>query len=823
MKPAEKPSYRLMLGLASASLLWERLWPRLYPALTVIGTFGAIALLDVLPSLPGWMHVGILVAFSVAFAAALVYVIPGFQPIPRLAARRRLEHDSGLDHRPLTAIEDRLATGVEDSVSRSLWDAHRKRAAATLQQLSVTAPAPGMARRDPRGYRAAVVLILVIGLTAGAGNARERLERAVTPNLGGGLDRAAATEIWIAPPAYTNVAPLYLQRHRSSKADADTVIEVPAGSTAVARVSGLHNAPKLVVGTRETAFEPIGNADAPSAFRVETVIDAGTRLAVTSSDRDIAAWPMRVIADNPPVVEFSEPPGASANAFLRLAYAASDDYGVSEVVAAIEPIDDSAPTSESEIRQHLLLPVPNAPSVESVSTHDFTAHPLAGRRVRIHLEAKDVSDRIGTSAPVEIVLPERAFSHPVAQQIIEERKRLDGDSPTIREQVARTLNGIAGAPERFSHDTVVSLALAVSKSRLLRDRTSGTIETVKNLLWDTALRLEEGTVPFAERQLQRARQQLWEALRADADLQEIERLIDELQRAVDKYLAAAAAELARRAEIMSPTDPGAKVLKSEDLRDLIEMARQLARSGARDSARKLLADLQRILDRVRAGLHPGDKSKDLMEAHRLMSALRSLAERQQELLDQTFEQRRAWDAVRKGASRGKPSPESERKAKQASRDQEALRRDLGELMMGLDSFLGGIPRPLIPAERAMSGAAKILGSNRPGNALPLQTQAVDQLSRAIEATRSELARRLGGGAGMFAEDPDEDGGGGGGDIFGRSPGDGNRGFGIGQVEIPDQMQLQRSQQILEELRRRAGERFRPPEELHYIDRLLQQF
>ena len=169
-------------------------------------------------------------------------------------------------------------------------------------------------------------------------------------------------------------------------------------------------------------------------------------------------------------------------------------------------------------------------------------------------------------------------------------------------------------------------------------------------------------MPFAERQLQRARQRLWDALRTGADLQEVERLIDELQRALDKYLAAAAAELARRSEMSSPTDPGAKILKSEDLRDLIEMARQLARSGARDSARKLLADLQRILDRVRAGLHPGDKSKDLMEAHRLMSALRSVAEKQQELLDQTFEQRRAWDAARKGASGGKSSPESKRKA-----------------------------------------------------------------------------------------------------------------------------------------------------------------
>lgn len=75
---------------------------------------------------------------------------------------------------------------------------------------------------------------------------------------------------------------------------------------------------------------------------------------------------------------------------------------------------------------------------------------------------------------------------------------------------------------------------------------------------------------------------------------------------------------------------------------------------------------------------------------------------------------------------------------------------------------------------------------------------------------------------MFSGDPDEFGDEDG-DIFGRKPGDGTRGFGVGQVEIPDRMELRRAQEILEELRRRAGERDRPSRELQYIDRLLNQF
>jgi hypothetical protein len=45
----------------------------------------------------------------------------------------------------------------------------------------------------------------------------------------------------------------------------------------------------------------------------------------------------------------------------------------------------------------------------------------------------------------------------------------------------------------------------------------------------------------------------------------------------------------------------------------------------------------------------------------------------------------------------------------------------------------------------------------------------------------------------------------------------------GQVKIPDQSDLARAREILEELRRRSGEAQRAPEELDYFDRLLKLF
>jgi hypothetical protein len=43
------------------------------------------------------------------------------------------------------------------------------------------------------------------------------------------------------------------------------------------------------------------------------------------------------------------------------------------------------------------------------------------------------------------------------------------------------------------------------------------------------------------------------------------------------------------------------------------------------------------------------------------------------------------------------------------------------------------------------------------------------------------------------------------------------------VKVPDESDVQRARQILEELRRRLGERGRPPPELDYIERLIERF
>src|SRR5206468_2559388 len=73
----------------------------------------------------------------------------------------------------------------------------------------------------------------------------------------------------------------------------------------------------------------------------------------------------------------------------------------------------------------------------------------------------------------------------------------------------------------------------------------GSIAEVEQLLWDTALRIEDGRMSLAERELRRLQQQLQDALAKNAPDDEIDRLIRELQQALDRYLQALAENMAR--------------------------------------------------------------------------------------------------------------------------------------------------------------------------------------------------------------------------------------------------------------------------------------
>src|SRR5262249_39913720 len=224
----------------------------------------------------------------------------------------------------------------------------------------------------------------------------------------------------------------------------------------------------------------------------------------------------------------------------------------------------------------------------------------------------------------------------------------------------------------------------------------------------------------------------------------------------------------------------------------------------------------------------------------MMRGLHELMQRQQQLLDRSFRAQRQQGQPdrngqqQRGQQNGQPGGEDDSgqmgqmgEMGDAAGQQEGLRRMLGEMMRRLGDGMGDIPDPFGRAERAMRDAAGALQKGQPGEAIGPQTEALDQLQQAARDFAKQMQKQRGNGWGEPSEDEvgatdrqprdrSER------DPFGR-PLSSNGTYDQSDVKIPDQGTLQKSREILDELRRRAGDRSRPTIELDYIERLLRRF
>ena len=789
------------LLLARAALVWERLWPALWPACGVAGLFLTLALLDAWSLIAGWAHALLLVLFAGAFFAALWRPLRGLAWPTGDEARRRLERRNGLRHRPLTLLRDRLASDPADAGARALWRRERERAAAAIRRLRVGIPEPGLARHDPLGLRAALGLLLVVGFAASGFEWPSRLARAFSPDFTASGAVPAELDAWIAPPEYTRVAPMLL-----AAGTADQALSVPTGSELLARVHGGRGVPALRLDGEETAFERVDER----THRIKVTIDKGTSLEVVQGGAPLGAWPLEVVPDRPPSVSFAAPPSRTVRSALRVDYEAADDYGLASLRLRLQ----RAGSGES-VELDLPMPGVGLRRVNESSFHDLTPHPWAGLPVILEIAAQDGIAQEGLSERLEMVLPERIFNHPVARAIIEQRKVLTVD-PSQGERVAKALDALSARPAHFFDDVIVYLALRSARFRLEYDRGERAIAEVQELLWDTALRIEDGPLSLAERELRAIQQALMEALSSDASDAELERLMDALEQALNEFLRALAEQAAKQAQRgeLEALDPNAILLENQDLLRLLDQAREMSRAGARGAARELLAQLQRMLENLRAGLMMGAQQPGTDRFGRALRDLGELMRRQQGLLDETFRH------SRRGAG---AMPDNEAGEQGMAMRQEALRRGLGGVMRFLGEGENAIPGALGRAERSMLKARRALEQGRARDAVDSQTSALAELRRGARTLVEEMVERLRnlgeGGRGLGRFDPGNQ------DPLGRPlPGSEWQGVVGGErVKIPDKAELRRAREILDELYRRAGQRGRPQPELDYIDRLLRRF
>lgn len=799
------------MWLARLAILWERTWPALWPVMAALGSFAALALFDLLPGLPGWLHALVLAGFIAALGTALWAGARGLRFPGPGRARRRLESQSGLAHRPLGTLLDHQATGADDSGSRVLWALHRRRMIESIRELRIGVPAAGLTKRDPMALRVLLGLVLTVAVVGAWGEIPKRLAHALTPNFSAlGAVQPVALDLWITPPAYTGLAPLFMQVRGTQQAGAGR-LAIPTGSTLLAQLHGGQGNPTLQIDGDAKPF----NAVDDGAYKITATLDSGSHIVVTQDKAEVAAWPLTVIADIEPWISLAEPPAQTQRAALMLRYEATDDYGVTEIKAFIRSgFSKRFAKGKSSRPQEIIefaLPVPgkDLKTIKETSYHDLTAHPWAGLPASIQLMATDGTGQVGVSESYSFVMPERIFRHPVARAIISVRRQLSLN-PDDRKTVMQRLYELSTRPKAFGELTAVFLALRTAQARLRFDPSDTAVAAVQALLWDTALALEDGRLSLAQRELRSLQKALMDALSRRASNAEIDKLMQKLQTALSKFLQQLMKDLKNIPLSAMPFDPSARFITPQDLQRMLDRARQLARTGSYDAARQLLAMLQEMLERLRSGTFAWRRGRGGGQASRMMRDLRNIMRSQQELLDRSFRHQREGTSPM-------PGP----KGSQAMQD--ALRRRLGDLMRRFGEATGGqIPKPFGRAERFMRDAEGALGRKAPGQAVGPQGQALDQLQQGAGAMMRELAKRFGRGRG-----------------YGRPRGQGRRSrprydplgrplpsagtYSSEDVEIPSESDIQRAREILDELRRRAGQIDRPTLEREYIDRLLRRF
>ena len=793
------------LRRARCRLFWEKLWPALAALATVVGLFLAFSWAGLWLALPPLARAIALFIFAAAIVAAALPML-----IVRLPSvydgLRRLDRSTGETHRPATTVADRIAANSHDPVAQALWQAHMERALRSARKFKAGWPSPRLSLRDPMAFRALVVILLVASFFAASGERTKRIAAAFDWR---GVVAPANFRIdaWVTPPVYTGRPPVMLLGLRPGEtAQPAPPVAVPVGSQLVIRATGKLGFEIAHHGEIEPAPAE-ARAPLPAGTEERRLLIKGNGSAavhgILGSD---LVWNFTAIPDRAPNIELIKDPERQARGALRLDYKMDDDYGVVEAKATFALKDAEPSKSQRSLfpapDYALALPQARTKSGTAQTTHDVTEHPWAGADVMMTLTARDEAGNEGRSQAYELQLPQRIFVKPLARALIEQRRTLALDAES-KPLVLTALDALSIAPERF--------------------------------IPESGVYLEDGNVSQAEQALRQAQEALRQALERGASDEEIKKLMEQLRAAMDKFLQALAEEMRKNPQQLSrPLDRNTRMLSQQDLKSMLDRLENLARSGNKDAARRLLEELQSMLENLqmaRPGASGDDGDDDMMSA---LDELGDMIRKQQQLRDKTFRQGQDMRRERQRGQQQQPG-QSDRQMGELRQDQQGLKDRLNKLLEQLrqrgmgqqqgqqgQQGEGNEMGQLGDAGEAMGQAEGQLGEGDADIAVDSQGRALDAMRKGARGLAQSMQQqgmgpgpngRPGRGQARAQQDTDPLGR----PMRGRDYGDDLT------VKVPGEIDAQRARRILEELRRRFGESFRPQLELDYIERLLKDF
>lgn len=814
------------LQRARWAIAWERGWPHLARLLCVAGLFLVASWIGLWLMLPVWGRVAGVSVFALLAVAALVPAVR-FRWPTRDEGLSRLDRGSGIRHRPVTTLADTVAT--QDPVALALWQAQRVRTLASLKRIRAGLPSPRLPLHDRWALRGLVIVLMAVTFIAASGERTERVAAAFDWN-GMLAQPNIRVDAWVSPPQYTSKPPIILSAANKDAAPSDgAALPVPAGSTLIVRSSGGNLDVVVGGGVREVAptEKP---ADGTQEQRFTIAADGTAHVRAPSGQPQ---WKFSAVPDRAPTIALAKPPERQARGSLQMSYRMEDDYGITEAHAAFsprtEPAKDGATPRPLFDAPQFALVLPNARTRNGVgqTVKDLSENPYAGADVTLTLTAKDEAGNEGHSEPFNMRLPERVFTKPLARALIEQRRILALDA-NQNAQVFTALDALMIAPEVFTPKPGEYLGLYSVTKQLEDARTDAQLREVVASLWALAVSIEDGNLTDVDKALRAAQDALKEALDRGASDEEIKKLTENLRAALDKFLQQLAEQMRNNPQQLArPLDRNTKVMRQQDLDNMLERMERLSRSGNKDAAKQLLDQLQQMLENLQMAQPGQGEDGDMQQS---LNELGDMIRKQQQLRDKTYKQ---GQDSRRDRRRGDPNAmDGLQQDQQALHDrlkklqQELAKRGMGPGQRGQQGKDAGQGEDgLDQADSAMGDADGRLGDGNADGAVDAQGRALDALRKGAQSLAE--AMQQGEGEGQAENGP--------GTREGRQQSGGNQTDPLGRplrgrefgddltVKIPGEIDVQRVRRILEELRRRLADPSRPKIELDYLERLLKDY
>ncbi len=725
-------------------MLAERAWPEFSPVAALLVVFVCAALLDGPQQLPPLLHAAVLAILVLSSAALLRRGIRRIRTPSAPEIDRRLEAAAGLAHRPLATLFDRPA-GLGDP---TLWRAHRAAATRAVDRLRWPPPRLSLGARDPFALQGLLVIGLIACLAIAGADAPARLGHALWPMLPRATPVPPPTvTAWATPPGYTGLPPFALPPADGAK---EVLVSLPEGSRVDVAVGGTGSATPVLTAPQPAApaIEPLD----PGNFRATALPTADGALTVGLGGGTLAHWRVALVADAAPVVAWSKPPTATRARIpaVRFQYTATHAYGVTAMVAELRLRDrlDAPP-----LVVPLPLPGASARSAHGSRTEDLTAHPWAGLPVVATPVGRDGAGKEGRDEPAPLLLPERAFSHPMAKALIAARRALVlGPPAPVADQLdALADDAPAWAPEPAG---LAQLRALIPGLRATPPAVNAAVDTAQAGLWTLALKLEEGGPARTAAALARAQTALREGLAAHADRAEVEKRAQALKDALERHAQALAEERRR--------DPSAARPNLDPARKALDKLREASRAGKPDEARADMAELDRALQELReanrdeAARARARSAQARRKGTRNQTVMGDMLKREGGLLDHAQGREAGIDPPR-GSLNFPPGGVNDayRDPSLAARDsqpnarmndaniQAALRRVLGELMSTHGELTGKVPPELGRADQAMRDGATALWAGQDSVAAADIQRAIEALQQGGKSMRDQVRQKFG--------------------------------------------------------------------------------